>query len=270
MLTRASSKASFPSSVKAIPVDYGSLDSLTAALKGQDAVVSTVGTEGFQGQPLIIDAAIAAGVKRFIPSEFGSDTDNPKTAALPVFDYKIATRKHLEAKIAAGADITYTYVINGPFLDWGIDVGFLLNWRDEKIKLFDGGERYFSSTTLANAGQAVVGVLSHEEETRNKSVFVQDITVSQKKLLEIAKKADPQKKWETVDVSLADVEKDSNEKLARGEVTMEVMYSYIFLAICGEGYGALMEKTDNELLGVEEKTDADVEAIWKKALAGGK
>ena len=186
-----------------------------------------------------------------------------------MFGYKIATRKHLEAKIAAGADITYTYVINGPFLDWGIDVGFLLNWRDEKVKLFDGGEMYFSSTTLASVGQAVVGILSHEEETRNKSVFIQDIAISQKKLLEIAKKAAPERKWETVNVSLADVEKDSNEKLARGEVTMEVMYSYLFLAICGEGYGALMEKTDNELLGVKGKTEADVEAIWRKALAGG-
>ncbi len=33
----------------------------------------------------VINAAIAAGIKRFIPSDFGSDTTNPKACALPVY-----------------------------------------------------------------------------------------------------------------------------------------------------------------------------------------
>jgi hypothetical protein len=97
-------------------------------LKGQDAVVSAVGAEGFLGQSILFDACIAAGVKRFLPSEFGSDLSNPKAASLPVFGYKLATRKYIEEKVKAGADITYTYVINAPFLDWGLETGFLFDW----------------------------------------------------------------------------------------------------------------------------------------------
>lgn len=126
MLSRESSKATFPSSVKVLNADYSSLESLTQALKGQDAVVSAVGPEGLLGQALIFDAANAAGVKRFIPSEYGCDTSNEKTSQLPVFGYKVATAKHLETRVAEGADTTYTLLYSGPFLDWGLKMGFLL------------------------------------------------------------------------------------------------------------------------------------------------
>jgi uncharacterized protein YbjT (DUF2867 family) len=126
VLSRESSKATFPSSVKVLNADYSSLESLTQALKGQDAVVSAVGPEGLLAQALIFDAAVAAGVKRFIPSEYGCDTSNEKTSQLPVFGYKVATAKHLQAKVAEGAATTYTLLYSGPFLDWGLKMGFLL------------------------------------------------------------------------------------------------------------------------------------------------
>src|SRR5690242_16544214 len=55
-------------------VDFTSVPSLTEALKGHFAVVSTLATIAVGSQDLLIDAAAAAGVTRFIPSEFGSDT----------------------------------------------------------------------------------------------------------------------------------------------------------------------------------------------------
>lgn len=54
-----------PSAVKTIKVDYSSQESLTSAFKGQDAVISLLPDHGAQDG--LIDAAIAAGVKRFIP-----------------------------------------------------------------------------------------------------------------------------------------------------------------------------------------------------------
>ena len=47
-------------------------------------------------QLLLIGASAAAGVRRFIPSELGSDTTNPNRAALPVFKNKVATQKALQ------------------------------------------------------------------------------------------------------------------------------------------------------------------------------
>jgi NmrA-like family len=267
VLSRIGSKSTFPSSVKVTPVDYTSVESLTSVLRGQDAVVSTVGTEGLLGQNVLFDAAVAAGVKRFLPSEFGSDLSNPKSARLPVFGYKVATRKHIEEKIKAGADITYTYVINGPFLDWGISVGFLLDWQQGKPRIYDGGDIPFSATDLASVGLAVVGVLNHFDETKNRTVHIQDIVITQNQLLNIAKKVAPEKKWNPIPTKTSDLYDASNAALAKGDFSLPVMYDYIHVGIYADGYGGLFENVENKLLGVPGKTEADVEAVFRKVLS---
>jgi len=74
-ITRYESMATFPVEVTVTKVDITSVNALTAALKGQDAVVSTLTTSATSGtQRTLIDAAVAAHVKRFIPSEFGTNT----------------------------------------------------------------------------------------------------------------------------------------------------------------------------------------------------
>ena len=85
VLKRSGSKSSTPAGIDIAEVDFTSLDSLKSALAGQDAVVSAVGNEGIESQILLVDAAACAGVKRFIPSEFGSNLENPRTCQLPVF-----------------------------------------------------------------------------------------------------------------------------------------------------------------------------------------
>ena len=59
-------------------VDYKSIDFLKAALQGIDVVISTLAAVGLGDQLNLVNAAFDAGVKRFIPSEFGSDTSKPQ------------------------------------------------------------------------------------------------------------------------------------------------------------------------------------------------
>ncbi|KAI4146986.1 MAG: hypothetical protein LQ340_005736, partial [Diploschistes diacapsis] len=47
---------------------------LVAAFKCQDVVIATVTIQGIGQQKPVIDAALKAGVKRFVPFEFGTDT----------------------------------------------------------------------------------------------------------------------------------------------------------------------------------------------------
>jgi hypothetical protein len=98
-----------------------------------------------KGQSLVIDAAVAARVKRFLPSDFGADIDNPKAKALPVFGYKVATQKHVEDVSRANPDFTYTIIRNGVFLDWGLETGFLFEWQAGKPTMYDSGNQLFSS-----------------------------------------------------------------------------------------------------------------------------
>jgi len=269
---RQSSSASFPDSVTVRTADLSSVDSVTAAFEGQDAVVSTVGTAGLPGQGVLVEAAVAANVKRFLPSDFGSDIANPKTGVLPVFKFKTATHKALREAAAAKPDFTYTLVCNNAFLDFGLQKNLLLNWKERKPKFFDGGKNVFSATTMDSVGQAVVGVLSHPEETKNRFVYVKDIDISQNQLLEIAKKVDPGKTWEEpILVDTAELEKSSFASLAKGEITPPVMMGFLFRVMFGPPeYGGRFTKTDNELLGVKGKTEADVEALLKSLIHGSK
>ncbi|KAB8295903.1 hypothetical protein EYC80_008724 [Monilinia laxa] len=269
VLTRSTSKNSFPPSVTVLPIDFTSVDSITSAFQSQkiDAVVSVVGNEGFQGQSLVIDAAVAAGVKRFLPSEFGSDLSNPATKALPVFGHKVATAAHVEAAAAKNPDFTYTYVRTGAFLDWGLQRNFLLDTASGKPTIYDSGDQLFSATTLESIGKAIASVLEHFEETKNRAVYVQDVATSQNRLLEIAKKIAPEKTWEPVTADTTAILKSSNEKLAKGEITAEVMIGYIIVSLFGNGYGGKIEKPDNELLGLKEKTEKELEALVKKYIS---
>lgn len=121
ILTREGSSSSItpPRGVQIITADYSSHSDLVTAFTGQDAVVSAVGFEGVPGQIKLIDAAIEAGVQRFIPSEFGSDSTFPKVSLLSIFKPKITIREYLEKKGTEGK-ITWTAIATGPFFDWGV------------------------------------------------------------------------------------------------------------------------------------------------------
>ncbi len=70
---RETSSANFPMGIRVIKSAFD-VTSLTQALKGQDAVISMLPITALDQQGPLIEAAIAAGVKRFIPSEYGSDS----------------------------------------------------------------------------------------------------------------------------------------------------------------------------------------------------
>ncbi|KAK4118842.1 NAD(P)-binding protein [Parathielavia appendiculata] len=273
VLTRASStttttKHSFPPSVRVAPVDYDSLGSLVAALRGQDAVVSTLTSAALSKQLLLVEAAAQAGVKRFIPSDFGSNTVHPRVAALPSYADKVAVQKSLQAKAAAepgAASLTYTIVLNGPFLDWGLEVGFVLDVKNRRATLYDGGDRVFSATTLPTVGKAVAAVLRKPDETRNRAVYVHDTATTLRKLYDMARKATPGEKWTEEVVSVDGLVAQAWDELTKENPDPEkFVMKFISAAIWGEGYGAHFETTDNELVGIREHTEDEVQAVVQR------
>ena len=54
-----------------IPVDYSDKESIKSALAGIDVVISTIARVALEVQGGIVEAAKEAGVKLFVPSEFG-------------------------------------------------------------------------------------------------------------------------------------------------------------------------------------------------------
>lgn len=255
-----------------VPVDYDSVDSLTAALQGQDAVVSTLGAPALAKQLVLVEAAVAAGVKRLVPSEFGSNSMNEKTSQLPIFADKVAVQSRLREKAQAGT-LTYTLICTGPFLDWGIRVGFIMDLAGRRITLYDGGDRTVSATRTSTIGKAVAGVLAHPEETKNRAVYVQDTTITSKKLSAMGKAATAAAGSWTENNSTTEEQLTSAwAELKKDEPQPGVfVYNFLNATIWGEGYGSHFMDLDNELLGIKEMSDAELEdmvkAYAKKALA---
>ncbi|KAH8746157.1 hypothetical protein F5882DRAFT_342250 [Hyaloscypha sp. PMI_1271] len=265
-LKRVGSKTTVSAPVKAVEVDYESVEMLTAALEGQDAVICALGmgTDASVHNQLI-DAAVAAKVKRFIPSEFGLDFLNLLTRQLPVYENKLKVLNHLEERTLRSG-MTYTYVINSVFLDWGLQNNFILDLSQHKPTIFGSGDEAFSTTTMATAAKAVVGVLEHYDETKNRAIYVQDAVVTQNKLLAIAKKYLPGKVWEPVHVDLAEIKAESDAKFEQGTYDISTLYSYLFVAIFQENYGGRLERTDNDLFGLQEMTEEEIEEVVKAYL----
>jgi hypothetical protein len=214
----------------------------------------------------LVDASVAAGVKRFLPGEFGS-VMNDATSKLPVFANKVEVEQQLEAYAREGK-ITYTYLFNGPFLEWGLKMGLILNMAQYKPEIYDGGDNLFSTTTTETIGKAVRAILAHYEETKNRAIFIQDTLTSQNKLLAIARKLTPGKKWETVPVDTAEMKAHSDANIGKGMFDLNTMYAYLYVANFGEdrAYGAHFQKLDNELLGIKEKTEEEIEETVKTYL----
>jgi hypothetical protein len=263
VLSREGSSSKFPSNVKVVNADYSSIESLKSAFNGQDAVVSLVGNMGFKAQQQLIDAAIAAGVKRFIPSDFGSNTQDARVLAqVPIFQDKVDTVKYLKTKEDA---ISWSSVITSPFFDWGLKVGFLgFDASTKTAELIDDGKATFSSTNLRGIGRAVVEVLQKPDLTKNQYVFISSFQTTQKEILEIAEKISGEK-WTVKNVSSKDLFESGNAKLQKSDFSGVV--DLIRGSAFGEqGLGNLEpEGLWNEKLGLSKE---DFEESVKAGLAG--
>ena len=189
VLTRQSSKSTFPSDVKVItvPDDYPEAD-LVEAFKGQDAVVSTISTFSAEVQRRFADAAVKAGVKRFIPAEFGSDTEPAGVAEMipSIWGAKGETLEYIK-KRAAESSMTWTAIGCGGFFDWmftftGGHFGHL-DLANKKAMVFDDGEAKFSMSNLAQVAKAVTKTLQHLEETEDKYILVHSFLITQNQLV---------------------------------------------------------------------------------------
>ncbi|KZV84566.1 NAD(P)-binding protein [Exidia glandulosa HHB12029] len=152
VLTRGdSSKA--PAGATARKVDYGKEESLVEALKGIDVIVSTLSEGGFAVQPALADAAKKAGVKLFVPSEFGV-----KTHEIPegLLSFKPALHKHLES-----IGPPYTRYNVGLFSDVPLSPFFGFDLEKKTASLIGNGSSKWAATTRPDIAHFVAYTLTH-------------------------------------------------------------------------------------------------------------
>ncbi|OAL43344.1 isoflavone reductase [Pyrenochaeta sp. DS3sAY3a] len=192
VLSRKDSKSTFPKDVHVLKVDYSHPPSLQTAMTGQDVVISMIGGAVVGDQDKFIDAAVAAGVRRFMPSEFGPDTLNPGVhEIIPTLPAKVSTVNYLKTKESS---MEWTSLITGVWLDWALELGlFAFDFKNRVAAIVDGGDTLFTGTILPKVAKAVLAILDRAEETRNTYIYVSSFNITQNDLLQAFEKVDGQK-----------------------------------------------------------------------------
>lgn len=268
VIQRASStKTVFPTSTRVvtIPDDYPH-DALVAAFTNQDAVINCVTTLAVRTQLRIISAAAEAGVRRFVPSEYGLNNNNPAARALnSVFREKGEVQDYLRT---LEHRMEWMAVANGMWLKWSATHEFLgMHIAEKKFVLWDDGEGLFSTTTEENTALAVVNALTKKwEETANKVVWLSDFAVSQNQLLEAVERITGERfKTEHMDTESFIREKQAAAAAGDGGAT----YALIETGFVTGKYGGHLENEGeimNDLLELpkqsfDEVMKAAVEAV---------
>ncbi|KAI3533045.1 hypothetical protein CSPX01_12994 [Colletotrichum filicis] len=248
------------SKVKEVAVDFSSKTAIADALKGQEAVVSTIGSAGLSLQETVIEGAIDAGVTRFIPSEFGSDLQNPLARTLPVFADKVKIEDLLE-KRASETGLSYTFIYNNLFLDWGLNVGFIADVAGKKATIYNGGSFPISVTRLSTVGKAVVGVLRNPDATKNQTVRIHDGKLTKREIVEAAQGVTGADGWAISEENTADVQAKSDKALSEGIFDEWVWLGYIIRASQTEEAKPGYESVQNDLLGLKEHSTEEMKAL---------
>jgi len=274
-IQRKGSKKTLPQGVKTIQVDLTSKSDLVFAFKGQDAVVSAVPDPQLEQEKTMIQAAIEAGVKRVVPSEYSSNLEaKAKEVNLEIVAEKLKIRNYIE-EIGETGKIEWSSINNGPFLDLGVKVGFLgPNVRNKTATFHDGGDKLYCATSTEDIGKAVALMLQHPAETKNKPVYIYSAMLSDRKLTSIVSKLT----GIDFEIKHADVQKDADEYLEskkRGEDDMMKRFNLYFLMMYKEGFGGdYRDIAMNGTIGLpvmdDEKLEENVARWLKKAGLLGK
>ncbi|KAI9506279.1 hypothetical protein GGI25_002277 [Coemansia spiralis] len=148
-------------------VDYTDKHSIVQALVGQEVAISLLAYAAFAYQPTIIEAAIEADVKWFIPSEFGVDVERHPNKTLPMFAQKLRARELLESQ----SKLAYTYILVGEFADVFVLPLFGIDFEKRTVNIPGKGTVPITFTSQSDIGKYTVAVLRRLPQFKNKSVL---------------------------------------------------------------------------------------------------
>jgi hypothetical protein len=174
-----------------------------------------VGGAAAGDQNRFIDAAVAAGVKRFLPSEFGPNTQDSRVVEfIPILPSKVEAVNYLRSK---ESKMEWSSLVTGLWFDWALKDGHLgFDLVTKTATIVDEGKTEFTASTLESVGKAIIGILEHADETRNSYVYVSSFNLCQNDLLALLQKIDGQE-WTIKHQASKDLIEKGNSKLQKGD-----------------------------------------------------
>ncbi|KAF2651113.1 NAD(P)-binding protein [Lophiostoma macrostomum CBS 122681] len=243
-LVRTDTQSKLPEGVTSKTIDYEQPQTIVDALKGQDALVITLG--GFvpkDTQSKLLHAAVEAGVPWVFPNEWSPDSANEELVKdVFIFQSKGATRKEIESL----GKISYIAVSTGFWYEWSLAIpaAFGIDIANRTATFFDEGETKMSTSTMPQVGRAVAAILSLPikaegssqegslEGLKNRVVYVNSFTVTQKDMLESVLRTTSTKEddWKITKRNVQEWYSEGLEEMKKGERIgfVKMMYGRVF------------------------------------------
>ncbi|KAH8895896.1 NmrA-like family protein [Thozetella sp. PMI_491] len=267
VIKRASSQSQpeAPPSVKLVEVsDAWTTEELTEALKGHDAAIACWPLRDVSQHIRFAEAAAAAGVRRFIPADYGSVDSRSLYAQqlVKLFDNKVKVRERLqELAAASGGAFSWTSLVNGHFFDWGLTNGFLHFYPDEKrAEILGDGKAKSSNATLGQISKGVVQIFKKLDETRDRVLMIQSFCVSQLDVLESLERITGEK----YSADYVDIDEFVKKHKALADAgNRDSIEDLVFALGVIEGNWEEKEDFAMELLGLQNE---DLDTVVKEAL----
>ena len=240
---------------KIILGDLDSAEDVKAAYEGIDTVVSCLGRRAIEKQILLVQLADKhRDIKRFLPSEFGTDIEyGPKSKTEKPHQGKLKVRAAL--RVAEGLE--HTFVVTGPYGDGHPGFPFgkappdmeetgTFDVANKKAVVVEDGNGKVSYTTKRDVGKLTVAALAHPKEARNRAVKVNSFTATPNEILaEFERQAGGP--WIVSHTTLDRVREISTKMWVEGNPFAEFTNLH---RIWAEG-GTLYAQRDNGVIGME-------------------
>lgn len=274
VLTRNSNHQTGKSAkAKVVQVDYDSDSSLTEALRGQDAVVSTVAMSAIGNQQRMIDAAISAGVKYFIPAEYTVNSRDAAAQAQPMMASVVAIQQYLESK---QGQIAWCVVNCGALMEFVFDHPILLDFDNHATTLWDGGDGAMSISDIPLLARAISAALQQPDKVVDNRLRVHGGTITQNRALELAKQH-ASHEWSVTHRESQETYPSAMQRLTSGVANAEgtlmagilTLYTAAAFGRCEGHFEAVYADPDNEWLGVDTFSRGEVEEAIKKRVTVG-
>ncbi|PWN40270.1 NAD(P)-binding protein [Ceraceosorus guamensis] len=266
--------------VRVLPVNYDDHAELVRALRGKDVLLCTLSVHAPpEQQNKLVDAAKEAGVKWFIPNEWGYDPPPAVAQDTMIGLSKSKERAHIQHRdlpwIAFAPGFWYSYSLSGGEALFGIDI------NNRKAVLYQGGEVALSTSTWQRTARAVASLLSLPMYPRdeadasitmshwlNRFVHISSFTLTQREMLDSVQQVThtTDADW-TIDLSTSAREawQQGTEELRAGNRMgfAQALYSRMFYPEDQPGNLKDVTAVDNQLLGLPKE---DLEEHTRQAV----
>lgn len=253
--------------VEIIVGDIKLADDVREAFTGFDTVISCVGRQVISAQLELVKLADKhPDVKRFFPSEYGTDVEhNANSGGELPHQAKLKVR----AALAESKTLEYTYIVTGPYAnaDRGLylsaaspetEASGCFDVKRKRAVLLGDPDAKINLTTMRDVGQLVVAALRFPEESKNRALLCNSFTTTPNAILAEFETQTGGDKW---DVGVTDLEtlKQLEESAWAKQDPRAVPLS--LRRIWTQGGTLYGEPRHNGLIGMEKDVDSLQSAV---------